>query len=100
MLARILPASKTGQKILGPIDQKRLGAEIKSLALILWKPKAPANENRGYRSAVAAPTCAVLEANTRSARRISGLLLRSSAGRPTCACGGSAGIGGSLLTSA
>ena len=93
ILARILPASKIGQKILGPIDQKRLGAEIKSLALILWKPKAPVNENLGYRSAVAAPTCAVVEATCRSARRISGRRLRSSAGIPTCASGGNAGIG-------
>ena len=48
---------------------------------------------------MAAPTCAVAAANWRSARRISGRRRKSSAGRPTRACGGSAGIGASLASS-
>jgi hypothetical protein len=46
-LARIFPASNTGQRIVGPMDQKRLAPENQSLALMLCKPKAPRSENFG-----------------------------------------------------
>jgi len=47
MLARIRPASKTGQRIVGPMVQNRLGAENQSPAEMLVTPKMPDRENFG-----------------------------------------------------
>jgi hypothetical protein len=56
MFALILPASKIGQLMVGPMDQNRLPPLNQSLALMLCKPWEPVSENFGKRSAMAAMT--------------------------------------------
>jgi hypothetical protein len=54
-LARLLPASKTGQLIVGPMDRSLLPRVNQSLALTLCKPYEPVSENFGKRSRRLAP---------------------------------------------
>src|SRR5262249_981202 len=99
MFARIFPASKTGQLIVGPMDQNLLPRVNQSLVLTLSRPAMPVRENLGNRSAIAAPTCAVAAASCRSARRMSGRRLSRSEGNPTSTSGGRVGISVSFTTS-
>ncbi len=63
MFARIRPASKMGQRTVGPIDQNRLAPRARSPKLTLSNPNVPVRENRGNRSTVTTPTRAVAAAN-------------------------------------
>src|ERR1700690_2134324 len=79
----MLTALKIFQVKLGPYPDVLLPYAKRFPKERASSPIDPVSVNLGYNSAVAEPTRADCAANWRSARRTSGLFLRTSAGPPT-----------------